>query len=330
MGKINDDYIRNLNELTNEVLSNEPLTKTTKVLIETLITTVNFLYEENKELKARVVKLETDVEDLKKQFNKNSDNSHFPPSTDRYKKKPKDPRNKNKIKKTGGQAGHKGTTLEMTSSPDEIIQYRLKGSCKFCKDNLSDLKNKSITKRQEFNIEFKTVVTEHQNESGVCSCGIKHMTSFPEYINAPVQYGASVQSFIGYLSHYQLLPLERIKDFHNDYFSLPMSEGTVSNVLGRLHENLDGFERESKKALLNSKVLNADETPMKVNGKEHYLHTISTNELTLICAHESRGNKAMNSIGVLPKFKGFLVSDFFKMYYSLKAKNVACHSHLDR
>ena len=107
-----------------------------------------------------------------------------------------------------------------------------------------------------------------------------------------------------------------------------MSEGTVTNILVKLHDNLNNFEKESKKALLNSKVLNADETPMKVNGSVNYLHTLSTNELTLICAHESRGANAIKSIGVLPKFTGFLVSDFFKMYYSLKAQNVACHSSI--
>ena len=330
MSKINTDYINNLNKLTSEVLENESISKTTRILIETLVSTVNFLYEENKDLKVRIVKLENEVEDLKKQLNKNSSNSHLPPSMDRYKKKPKDIRTKNKKKKTGGQPGHKGVTLEMTSTPDEVIKYKLKGKCRFCGDVLSELKNKSISKRQEFNIEFKAVVTEHQNESGACRCGIKHGTSFPDHIKAPVQYGASVQSFIGYLSHYQLLPSERIKDFYNDYFKLPMSEGTVANVLARLHVNLNSFEKESKKALLNSKVLNADETPMKVNGKDHYLHTISTNELTLICAHESRGKQAINSIGVLPNFRGFLVSDFFKMYYALRVKNVACHSHLDR
>ncbi len=109
-----------------------------------------------------------------------------------------------------------------------------------------------------------------------------------------------------------------------------MSERTVFNILSRIHESLNNFEKESKKALLNSKVLNADETPMKVNGKENYLHTVSTNERTLISAHASREKEAINSIGVLPKFKGFLVSDFYKMYYSLEAKNVSCHSHLDR
>lgn len=176
MSKINDHYINNLNKLTSEVLENEPITKTTRILIETLVSTVNFLYEENKDLKVRIIKLENDVEDLKKKLNKNSSNSHLPPSMDRYKKKPKEIRNKNKNKKTGGQPGHKGATLRMTSAPDEIIQYKLKGKCRFCGDSLSGLKNKSITKRQEFNIDFKTVVTEHQNESGVCSCGMKHGT----------------------------------------------------------------------------------------------------------------------------------------------------------
>ncbi len=330
MSKITDDYIHNLNKLTKDVLPNGSLTKTTKVLIETLITTVNFLYDENKELRTRVSTLEVEVEDLKRQISKNSTNSNLPPSSDRYKLKPKDPRRKSKNKKTGGQFGHTGSTLERSKNPDLILRYQLKGKCRGCGSSLANLKDKSLTKRQEFDIEFKVVVTEHQSETAVCKCGIKHCGEFPVHITAPVQYGASVQSFVGYLGHYQLIPSERTKDFFNDYFQLPMSEGTIANMLARLHGKLSGFEVKSKEALLNSKVLNADETPMKVNGKENYLHTISTNELTLITSHESRGIKALNANGVLPKFEGFLVSDFFKMYYSLKAKNVACHSHLDR
>ena len=66
---------------------------------------------------AKIAELETKVKELTERLNKNSSNSHKPPSSDGYGKKPAFA--KGKGGKQGGQKGHKGGTLLMVSNPDK-------------------------------------------------------------------------------------------------------------------------------------------------------------------------------------------------------------------
>jgi transposase len=302
--------------------------------IETLLKLLEESIDENKKLREENAKLNIKIKDNELKNKKDSHNSHMPPSTDKNKAPSSNTRKyqkKEKSKKsTGGQAGHKGTTLNRNESPDKIEKYYLKGKCKSCNLNLSKIMKKTYFKKQEVDIRFTVYTTDHVVECGKCNCGVTHIANHPTHLNAPVQYGASVKGFVSYLTNYQLLPFERTQDLFRDIFNLPMSEGTIFNVAGHCHEKLLSFEKLAGKALINSKVNHSDETPINVNKKKNYLHVLSNEYITLIKAHTSRGFEAIDSIGLLKKFKGFLVSDFFSMYYSLPAKNVACHSHLQR
>jgi transposase len=70
------------------------------------------LEKENAELKARIGELE-------RRLGLNSSNSSKPPSSDGLRKKPA-PQNlrEGSGKTSGGQVGHKGTTLMMSATPD--------------------------------------------------------------------------------------------------------------------------------------------------------------------------------------------------------------------
>lgn len=294
--------------------------------IETLVKLLEESIVENKKLKEENAKLNIKIQNDELKNKKDSHNSHMPPASD----KKKYPAKKKSKKKTGGQKGHKGSNLKRNENPDEIKKYLLKGKCKSCSLNLSTITKKSYIKKQEVDVKFTVFTTDHVIECGKCNCGVTHVANHPIHLNAPVQYGASVKGFVSYLTNYQIIPFERTQDLFRDIFNLPMSEGTIFNVANQCYKNLYGFEKLAGKALLNSKVNHSDETPLNVNKKKNYLHVLSNEYITLINAHASRGLDAVNDIGLLKKFKGFLVSDFFSMYYSLTAKNVACHSHLQR
>lgn len=325
---IDDNYIKKIKDLTNEVLEKEPLTPVTRLLIETLMPLCEYLYNENRELKIKLESLEEKIKKLEVSANKDSHNSSLPPSRDFRKRYPT---KKEKSKRpTGGQVGHAGNTLLRSDNPNVTINHKLKGKCSRCGIGLNQIKKKKYQKRQVFDVAFNVQVTEHIAESGTCSCGKKHTASFPEGVTANVQYGNSVRSLVNYLSTYQLLPFERTQELFGDLFNLPLSEGTIYNTIKRSHTKLSKFEVHLKEALLNSKVNHADETPVSVNKEKLYLHVVSNEHMTLLSAHKSRGMKAVNSIGVLNKYKGFLVSDFFSMYYSLPLKNISCHAHLKR
>jgi transposase len=324
---INQDYINKLSELSNEVLKEKDLSPPAKILIQTLTMTTQVLFNELQLARAEIVELRERVKVLEVQKNKDSHNSHLPPSTDRnrYPKKKRGGGNS-----SSGQSGHKGSTLRASLNPDQVVEHKLKGNCQRCGTWLPSIKRKGSVRRQVFDLKFQVEVTEHQAESGICNCGKSHTAHFPEGINAFVQYGSSVRGLVNYLSSYQLIPFERLEEIFKDIFNLDLCEGTIFNTNKASFEKLNQFEKKIKEALLNSDINHADETPIKVGQKQSYLHVLSNEAMTLIVPHSSRGSKAINEIGVLNKFKGILSSDFFAMYYSYQFKNAVCHSHLNR
>jgi transposase len=290
-------------------------------------TTTQVLFNELKIAQAEIVELKERVKDLEVRSHKDSHNSHLPPSTDknRYPKKKVGSRNS-----SGGQTGHKGSTLRVSQSPDQIIQHKLKGNCQRCGTWLGSIERMSSVRRQVFDLKFEVEVTEHQAEQGICGCGKRHTANFPDGVNAFVQYASSVRGLVNYLSSYQLIPFERLEEIFKDIFNLNLCEGTIFNTNKSAFNKLEKFEAKLKEALLNSEINHADETPVKIGLKQSYLHVLSNESMTLIKAHVSRGAKAVNDIGILNNYHGILSSDFFAMYYSYKFKNAVCHSHLCR
>lgn len=82
-----------------------------------------------------------------------------------------------------------------------------------------------------------------------------------------------------------------------------------------------------KKELLNSLVLHVDETPIKINGEQYYIHNISNTKYTLQYVSEKRGEKAIKDFGFLENFNGILVHDHFIMYYNYGNGNAECNVH---
>ena len=66
--------------------------------------------------------LRQQVQELQERLKKDSHNSHLPPSSDRFGRQPRSLRKKSG-KKAGGQAGHPGSTLQLSETPDEVIVH---------------------------------------------------------------------------------------------------------------------------------------------------------------------------------------------------------------
>lgn len=71
-------------------------------------------------MQQQMIAMQQMIEDLQKQINKNSSNSHKPPSSENFRKPIQNNREKSD-KKPGAQPGHKGSTLTMIDNPDKVI-----------------------------------------------------------------------------------------------------------------------------------------------------------------------------------------------------------------
>lgn len=267
------------------------------------------------------------IEELSKK--KTSSNSHIPPSQDPNRNKDKKTGNISK-KKPGGQNGHEGKSLLQIENPNEVIVHKV-DKCNCCANKLNEKHLVGIEKRQVFDIKTYVWVTEHQVEIKSCKCGNINTASFPLQVNAPVQYGNGVKALVVYLNQYQLIPYNRVIQTLNDKFGLSISEGSIANFNKTAFEKLQTFEETTKEELLESGLLFGDETGASVNKKKHWIHILSNERSTLYNISEHRGIKGINEMGILSRYTGFLMHDFWSSYFSFdQCVHLICNSHLLR
>jgi len=232
----------------------------------------------------------------KKTIKKDSHNSSMPPSSDFATPKTQSLRPPS-VLKSGGQVGHKGTTLEMTSNPDKVINLK-SNFCSRCGTLLSDSSFVLNSKRQV--IELPPVIPvfeEYRQYACTCpGCQHKQMPDFPLGVTAPIQYGSSVESLLSYLSVYQYVPFARLQNLFTQVFSLPLSQGTVANILERSADKCAGVYKIIKTKIAESTVVGSDETGAKVNGDKWWIWVWQTVQNTLLVASDNRGSKTIDKV----------------------------------
>ena len=301
----------------------------TKIFIETLV-------EQNKELAktievllARIVSLEAELSVYKNK--KNSGNSHKPPSTDITAPKRNQSLREQSGKKPGGQPGHKGHTLQIKADPDKIIDHR-PCSCGNCGSDLSGMAEEVVEKRQVVDIPpIQPVYTEHRVYAKTCICG--HVTEgyFPGSVTAPMQYGSNTEALVAYLHARQYLPFERMTELFNHVLNLPISEGSIVNMVHRFANKAQPAYQAIKAGIEQAGCLGADETGGKVNGKKQWFWTWQNDELTFIIHSPSRGFDTIESAFPDGFADTILVHDRWAAQLKCEAKgHQICTAHLLR
>lgn len=285
------------------------------------------LYTENRALWERLKALEEKLKALEERIAQNSRNSSKPPSTDGLNKPAPCSLRSRGERPPGGQPGHAGHTLKMVKNPDRTIRYRV-FKCEKCGRSLKGKKATDLERRQVFDIPpVKIEVTEHQAEIKECRCGHLNKAVFPEDVTAPVQYGPDIKAKAVYLRDYQLLPSERTCEVLQDFFGSGMGNGTLENVTNKCSQILEEPVERIRQHIIESAVVNFDETGCRVDGKNQWLHVAGTPKLTYYQIHPRRGCEGMDEMGILPNFKGTAVHDFWKPYFKYNCKHGLCNAH---
>lgn len=305
-------------------------THTREELIELCRTDPEQAVEMMVSLEAAIKLLEERIQQLEEQLKQNSHNSHKPPSSDGLKRVPQTVRPKSN-RPSGGQKGHRGTTLKMVDTPDHIVTHTV-GACRRCGRSLQRIKARSYRRRQVFDIPVPRLeVTEHRCAVKQCPrCGTTTTASFPAGITKAAEYGKNLKSFAMYLQQHQLLPSDRLQETLRELFGCSLSEGTLFNWEHQLHNLLEMPEQEIKEQISQAPVIHTDETGMYCEATLHWLHAASTEQLTYYALHPKRGTAALNAIGILPEFDGVAVHDFWKPYLSYDCQHALCNAHLIR
>ena len=264
---------------------------------------------------------------LEKKVRKNSGNSGLPPSHDFGS-------NGNRNKQEQGNKGEVGTRLpnsrttkrEKTFSPQE---------CSSCNMDLSDAEVAKIEKRKQVDIIYEVVETTFNSETKICpGCGEKNKAAFPDGIDGKVQYGNGIKAAIINFLMVQMMSLQRVQEHFKGLIGRAISQAVMLRYIAQFSSSLSSWEDRMKEELLKAPVIYVDETSMRVDKKNHWVHSYSAGDIVLQFVHPSRGTEAIENIGILPKYGGIIVHDCWSSYFAYEGvENVLhalCNSHILR
>ena len=282
------------------------------------------------QLQEQVASLEAQVRHLLGRLAKESHTSSKPPSSDGVSRRPRSQRVKSE-RKSGGQPGHPGQTLAQVAVPDAQVVHR-PAACSACQYSLEGVAGQVVEHRQVQDLPpLRLMVTEHQVEAVPCpACQQITRGAFPPEVSAPAQYGPQVRALAVYLNQYQLVPEARTGETLTDLVGCPLSDGTVAGWVQEAAERLAPTVARIADLVAASRVQHADETGMRLEGKLHWLHVNSTRWLTHLAWHRKRGQQALETIGIWPRFQGWAIHDRWASYESYGCLHRLCKAHLLR
>ena len=114
-----------------------------------------------------------------------------------------------------------------------------------------------------------------------CNCGgVQEIAKRPAGISGSVTYGNRLKALVCVLNTKGMVAMKNLSEIIQGLTGLKPSVGTVSNMLHsaavKAKMIVDGFQQK----LHENPVVHCDETGLRVNGKLHWVHVISTSGLT--------------------------------------------------
>ena len=284
--------------------------------------------EKNKKLENQLKEKDDYIAKIIGQLNKNSTNSSKPSSSDGFKKKIHNFREKTN-RNVGAQEGHEYHKPKLIDKPDEVVQVKKPRKCS-CGGHIKYDKEK--IRRQLIDLLTQYYVIEYQGQIGICEkCGKKYFPEFPESINNAVQYGESVKGLSMILSEYGNVTVDKIKDIIG---ILTNSDGPASGSIMYWKLNsygtMESIMEDIKDEMLKSPVINHDETPFRVNGKQKYAIGAFTDNLSAIECNGGREKEAFKKMNILPRYGGILVGDHYAVNESFQGTTAFCNVHTTR
>jgi hypothetical protein len=233
--------------------------------------------------------------------------------------------------KTGDQKCHPDHHLSMSDTPDIVIEHILE-RCS-CGHSFGGVALTGQTRCQVIDIPpIKPHCTEHRSYHKICPhCGMGNRDVYSDEVFSPVQYGRGIKSLLSYLFTYQFLPYKRLPVFFRCVFLLPVSEGSIDNILEEMSQKSEVAYRTIQERILKSEIVGSDEMGCRVNCKKHLSHVWDNSVLTFIVSFAGIGHKVMEEYFPGGFLQPFYVSNCWASQLKTKAKvHQLCTAHLLR
>jgi transposase len=237
-----------------------------------------------------------------------------------------------KGKKGRGAGGDKKVTEICNTRTVETITLLEVSTCNRCGHDLSTEVCVCVERRTKIDIIFEKTAEHFDAEVKKCQkCGASTKATFPKDVAGPLQYGNGVKAYVIQLLVAQMLSLSRAAQMVASLIGQVISEATLLSYVMRLHLALAAWEESAKMQLLTSACIHTDETSLKVDKKNHWIHVYSAGDITLRLLHQKRGSEAVEEFGIIPSYGGVIVHDCWASYLSYEhLEHGLCGSHLLR
>ena len=204
--------------------------------------------------------------------------------------------------------------------------------CSVCGEDISDSPCIRHERRTKIDIVFEKVVEHIDAEVKNCSaCDAQVKGKYPADMPGPLQYGNGLKAYVISTLVCQMVALNRVQKSVKAMIGQIISEATLLKFVLRLHESLAQWERSAIDSLLQSPVINVDETSLRVDKKNHWIHVYSSGDITLKLLHRRRGKEAINHFDIIPRYGGTIVHDCWASYLAFEhCGHGLCGGHLLR
>ena len=204
--------------------------------------------------------------------------------------------------------------------------------CESCGEDLENTPCDEQERRTKIDIIFEKVVLHVDAEIKTCPiCEATTKGRFPSDMPGPLQYGLGVKAYILNLFIAQMVSLNRIRKSITSLIGQTISEATILKYVIQLHLALEPWENSAIEQLLTAPAIHADETSLRVDKKNHWVHVYSSGDITLKFIHHKRGKEAIDDIGIIPRYGGVIIHDCWASYLSYEnCEHGLCGSHLLR
>jgi transposase-like protein len=239
---------------------------------------------------------------------------------------------------TSRQSGSKGKgkeqnkVLSENTRTTETTQVAKVSDCESCGEALEDTPALEYERRTTIDIIFEKVVSHVDAEIKVCPrCKSRNKGHFPKEMSGPLQYGSGIKGYVVNLLVAQMISLKRAQQMVRTLIGQVLSEASILKYVMQLHHALEAWEASSIEQILQQPIIHVDETSLRVDRKNHWIHVSSAGDITLKFLHPRRGQEAIEAIGIIPHYKGVIVHDCWQSYLSYDhLGHGLCGSHLLR
>jgi transposase len=214
----------------------------------------------------------------------------------------------------------------------ETIEIAPVSQCESCGEELSEIAAQGHERRTRVDIIFEKVVSHVDAEIKACpQCQSQTRGPFPANMPGPLQYGPGVRAYVLNLLIAQMLSLKRVQQSIRTLIGMVISEATILKYLMQLHQALAAWEQSAIEKILAMPAMHVDETSLRVDRKNHWIHVCSAGDITCKFLHPKRGREAIEHIGVIPRYGGVVIHDCWASYLAYDhCGHALCGSHLLR